>query len=125
MSPPPPNKKRKIATIETSALDAARPQTADTTNRPASLSQLPPPILGSAMDYLRYGEVRKAILVSRNFRDATKYVQTLNLCRTVEMNIPSAKRFTNATEINILCFLKSSGLDMGEEEPDSELDQDC
>ena len=125
MSPPPPNKKRKIATIETSALDAARPQRADTTNHPASLSKLPPPILGSAMDYLRYGEVRKAILVSRNFRDATKYVQTLNLCRTVEMHIPSAKRFTNATEINILCFLKSSGLDMGEEEPDSELDQDC
>ena len=77
------------------------------------------------MDYLRYGEVRKTILVSRNFRDASKHVQTLNLCKTKEMHIPSARRFTNVTEISILCFLKSGGLDMGDGEPDLELDEGC
>ena len=126
MSSPPPNKKRKIESIEKPAPDASRPKDVDTSSDPTSLSQLPLPILGSVMDYLRYGDVRKAILVSRNFCEAAKHVQTLNLCKTVEMHIPSARRFTNVTEINILCFLKSSGLDMGEDEQlDSELDQNC
>ena len=122
----PPAKKQRIGTIETPAPDAAsRPKAAADTNEPTSLSQLPPPILGNVMDYLRYGEVRKAILVSRNFRNASKHVHTLNLCKTEEMHIPSARQFINVTEISILCFLKSSGLDMGEGEPDLELDEGC
>jgi len=83
----------------------------DDSNSPAQPSTLscpflPPTIFGAAMDYLRYGEVRTALLVGKTIaHHAVKHVQTLNICNPYELNVKASRRFGNVREVNILCLI--------------------
>ena len=67
---------------------------------------IPAPVWGHVLDYMPYGEVRSALLVGKIIAvEAVKYVQTLNIMNGWEMDVPSARRFANVTEVNILSLL--------------------
>ena len=102
-SPNPALKKRKADEL----LDAAESETC---------TIMPPPLLlpattwGGILDFMPYHEVRSALLISKTIaNDAVKYVHTLNMLKSTEMNVPAARgRFANVERVNILCFIEFS-----------------
>ena len=54
-----------------------------------------------------YQEVRSALLICKSIaNEAVKYVHTLNIMRDCELDVPSARRFSNVEQIHILCLLR-------------------
>lgn len=85
-------------------------QTQDVPGSPPSIPRLPPPVWGHVMDYMHYQDVRSALLVSKTMaREVTAYVHTLNIMESSQLDIPSARRFSNNVQnINILCLLRQT-----------------
>ena len=77
---------------------------------PPSIPRLPPPVWGHVMDYMPYREVRSALLIAKMIaNEATRYVQTLNIMKSSQLDIPAARRFSsNVQNINILCLLRQT-----------------
>jgi len=76
---------------------------------------LPDTIMGAALDYLQYAEVRNALLAGKFIAvDSVKHVQTLSICSTAEMAVRAARRFDCVTDVNILCLL-SDDVEQGTE----------
>jgi hypothetical protein len=69
---------------------------------------LPAPMWGHVLDYLPYGDVRSALLVSKIIaNEAVKYVRTLNIMKACQMDGPSTRsRFPNVGEVNVLCLVR-------------------
>ena len=66
---------------------------------------LPAPIWGHVLDFMPYDEVRSALLVGKIVaNEAVKYVHALNITKVCQMDGPSARRFPNIEELNILCM---------------------
>lgn len=75
-----------------------------------NLPHLPAPVWGRVLDFMRYEEVRSALLVGKHIAvEAVKYVKALNITRESQMYIPAARRFMNVEEVNILCLLQGNG----------------
>ena len=69
---------------------------------------LPATVWGHVLDYMPYEEVRSALLVCKAIaHDAVKYVHTLNITGSCQMDIPSARKFPNVEDVNCLCLLQS------------------
>lgn len=67
---------------------------------------LPSPVWGHVLDYMPYQEVRSALLICKSIaNEAVKYVHTLNIMRDCELDVPSARRFSNVEHVNIPCLL--------------------
>ena len=62
---------------------------------------LPPPLLGGSMGFLPCTDVRSTLRVCKTFRGARNAVQTLNIVKREEMDVPFAKQFVNVREVNI------------------------
>ena len=68
---------------------------------------IPAPVWGHVLDYMPYGEVRQMLLVGKTIcTEAVKYVQTINIMNSWEMDAPAARRFANVTDVNILSLLR-------------------
>ena len=71
--------------------------------------QLPAVVWGHVLDFMPYGEVRSALLICKTVaNDAVDHVQTINVMKSTQLNVPAARRFLNVRELNILCLLKSA-----------------
>lgn len=71
---------------------------------------LPAPVWGGIIDFMPHAEVRSALLVGKHIAvEAVKYVETLNVMKSSELNIPSARRFPNVDELKLLCLLEGTG----------------
>ena len=82
----------------------------DDTDENADALHLPAPVWGHVLDFMPYGEVRSALLVGKHIAvEAAKYVQTINIMRACKMHIAAARRFSNFTEVNVLCLLQGTG----------------
>ena len=59
------------------------------------------------MDYLPYKDVRSSLQISRVFaKEVPRHVETINVLRPCEMDVPAARRFSNAKKIKILCVIQ-------------------
>lgn len=68
---------------------------------------LPATIIGQALGFLPYRDVRSALLAGKSIaRDSTPYVTTLSICSERELDSPSARRFPNVTNVNIMCLFR-------------------
>ena len=71
---------------------------------------LPAPVWGHILDFMPCAEVRSALRIGKlTAVQAANCVRTINIMRGCEMHIPSARRFVNVEEVNILCLLKGTG----------------
>ena len=58
------------------------------------------------MDFLPCSDVRSTLRVCKTFRGARNAVQTLNIVKREEMDVPFAKQFVNVREVNMHCLWK-------------------
>ena len=73
-------------------------------------AQLPAPVWGHVLDYMPYQDARSALLIGKLIaNEAVKYVHTLNIMRSCEMNVRAARRFSGTTELHVLCLLEPTG----------------
>ena len=80
--------------------------------QPSVVPQLPAPVWGHVLDYMPYQDVRSALLVGKLIaNEAVKYVHTLNIMRSCEMNVRAARRFSNVHDLHVLCLLEPTGED--------------
>ena len=117
---PPTSKKRKATAPSdekggSKKLISAHPKEVpsparDVPGSPPTIPRLPPPVWGHVLDYMHYGDVRTALLVSKTIATkATRYVQTLSIMKSSQLDIPAARRFSsNVQNINILCLLRQT-----------------
>lgn len=96
--------KKSLSTLPKEAPSIAH----DVPGSPPTTPRLPPPVWGHVLDYMPYGEVRSALLISKMVaNDAARYVSTLNITDNLQLDAPSAWRFKENTDcINILCLMK-------------------
>lgn len=64
-------------------------------------TDIPLPLLGGSVDFLPCTDVRSTLRVCKAFRGARTAVQTLNIVKREEMDVPFAKQFVNVREVNI------------------------
>ena len=75
-----------------------------------NVPHLPAPVWGSILDFMPYSEVRSALLVGKHIAvEAVKYVKTINVMNSRELNIAAARRFPNVDVLKILCLLEGTG----------------
>ena len=68
---------------------------------------LPPVVWGSALNFLPYADVRSSLRTCRVFRcNLPENIEVLNVFSPSEMDVPTGRRFSNVTEVNILCLCK-------------------
>ena len=68
---------------------------------------LPPVVWGSTLNFLPYADVRSSLGIGRVFRhNVADHVEVLNIFSPLEMDVPTGRRFSNVTEVNILCLCK-------------------
>ncbi len=73
---------------------------------PTTTPHIPAPVWGHVLDFMPYEEVRSALLVGKIIaNEAVKYVRTLNFMKSCQLDVPSARRFENAEEVNCLCLI--------------------
>ena len=71
--------------------------------------QLPAVVWGHILDFMPYEEVRSALLICKSLaNDAVHHVQTINIMKSTQMNVPAARRFPSVRELNILSLVKSA-----------------
>ena len=94
------------ANADTCAVDDALPPSSSSQS-PKPMPHIPAPVWGHVLDYMPYGEVRSALLVGKIIAvEAVKYVQTINIMNSWEMDVPAARRFANVTEVNVLSLVR-------------------
>mmetsp|Transcript_24078 Transcript_24078/g.69211 ORF Transcript_24078/g.69211 Transcript_24078/m.69211 type:complete len:400 (-) Transcript_24078:113-1312(-) len=72
-----------------------------------SLSSPPVTAWGSALGFLPYRDLRSSLRVSRIFRkEVIGEIEVLNIFSPSEMDVPTARRFENVIEVNILCLCR-------------------
>ena len=99
-------RKRKA---ETSDDDSDRKASKTQASPRSGQLHLPPPVWGHVLDYMTYQEVRSALLVCKVIaHEAVRCVHTLNILRDCELDVPSARRFSNVKHVNILCLIKEN-----------------
>lgn len=70
--------------------------------------QLPAVVWGHVLDFMPYAQVRSALRICKTVaNDAVDHVQTINIMKSTQLNVPAARRFPSVRELNILCLLKS------------------
>ena len=68
---------------------------------------LPAASIGQVLGFLPYRDVHTVLLAGKSIaRDSTPYVTTLSICSERELDIPSARRFPNVTNVNIMCLFR-------------------
>ena len=66
---------------------------------------LPPMVWGSTLIFLPYTDVRSSLRTGRVFRcNVTEHIEVLNVFSPLEMDVLMGRRFSNATEVNIICL---------------------
>ena len=103
MSSPKPRKRKADALESGEDDDAKSPATAPASDSPA---HLPAPCLAAILNFLWYTDVRRCMLAGKIMAvEAAGYVEALNITKASELVVPAARRFTNVSEVNILCLL--------------------
>ena len=71
------------------------------------LPDLPAPVWGRVLNFLPYGDIRKAMLLSRTIAfDAPPHVFFLSIYKASEMNVRAIRRFCNVKETQIHCVIR-------------------
>ena len=75
------------------------------------IPDLPAPMWGRVLEFLPYGDVRKAMLLSRTIAfDAPPHVFFLSIYKASEMNVRAIRRFCNVKETQIHCVIRDGVL---------------
>ena len=100
----PKQRKRKADALESGEDDDGKsPAAAPASDSPA---HLPAPCLAAILNFLWYTDVRRCMLAGKIMAvEAARHVETLNITRSSELVVPAARRFTNVSEVNILCLV--------------------
>lgn len=108
----PVSKKRKADALEA---DGNNDNEHNTQSSPApdpkfpatdSPNHLPAPCLAAVLNFLWYADVRQCMLAGKTMAvEAARHVETLNITKASELVVPAARRFSNVSEVNILCLL--------------------
>ena len=110
------DRKRKADDFAGDEAHAKRPAHA---NPEPTAPHIPAPVWAHVLDYMPYGEVRSALMVGKIIAvEAVKHVQTLNIMNGWEMDVPSARRFPNVSEVNILSLVRFRTDDEEDDEHD-------
>ena len=85
-----------------------------------SSALLPAPCLAAVLNFMRYADVRQCMLAGKMMAvEAAGHVETLNITKASELDAPSARRFRNASEVNVLCLIS----EVDEEDENNHEDQ--
>ena len=75
------------------------------------IPDLPAPMWGRVLEFLPYGDVRKAMLLSRTIAfDAPPHVSYLTIYEAAEMNVRAIRRFCNVKRTRIHCITHDGAL---------------
>lgn len=75
------------------------------------IPDLPAPMWGRVLEFLPYGDVRKAMLLSRTIAfDAPPHVSYLTIYEAAEMNVRAIRRFCNVKGTRINCVIRDGAL---------------
>ena len=95
------NDDNKNKTNNKSSKSAATAATADD-----SPTHLPAPCLAAVLNFMWYADVRQCMLAGKMMAvEAARHVETLNITKASELVVPAARRFTNVSEVNVMCLL--------------------
>ena len=88
-----------------------------------SPAHLPATCLAAMLNFMWYTDVRQCMLAGKMMAvEAARHIETLNITKASELDAPSARRFQNASEVNVLCLI--SEVDDEEDEDDEDNLQD-
>lgn len=81
-----------------------------------SPTHLPAPCLAAILNFMWYTDVRQCMLAGTMIAvEAAQHVETLNITKSSELVVPAARRFTNVSEVNILCLVSEHQQDDGDD----------
>ena len=67
---------------------------------------LPATCLAAVLNFMWYTDVRQCMLAGKMMAvEAARHVETLNITKASELVVPAARRFGNASELNVLCLV--------------------
>ena len=82
---------------------------------------LPATCLAAVLNFMWYTDVRQCMLAGKMMAvEAARHVETLNITKASELVVPAARRFGNASEVNVLCLV----LGREEDNPDYQISMD-
>eukprot|EP00562_Extubocellulus_spinifer_P007431 CAMPEP_0178503362 /NCGR_PEP_ID=MMETSP0696-20121128/18001_1 /TAXON_ID=265572 /ORGANISM="Extubocellulus spinifer, Strain CCMP396" /LENGTH=364 /DNA_ID=CAMNT_0020132489 /DNA_START=52 /DNA_END=1144 /DNA_ORIENTATION=- len=71
---------------------------------------LPATCLASVLNFMPYSDVRSFLPAGKLIAiDAAKHIETLNIMEVAGLDVPAARRFTNVSQVNILCVVTQAG----------------
>ena len=105
-------------TMDGPSSSAATPSSITHGAHDKSRSFLPAVCLAGVLDYMWYGDVRQCMLAGKVMAvEAAKNVATLNITKASELDVAAARRFENASEVNVLSLVSRLNLaELTEEE---------
>ena len=116
------SRKRKADVLEAdgTATDGKRKSAPDDD----SPAHLPAPCLAAVLNFMWYTDVRQCMLAGKMMAvEAARHVETLNITKASELVVPAARRFGNASEVNVLCLVSEIDED-DEENTDDQISMD-
>jgi len=103
------SRKRKASAIDTDVHNIEAPLADVSTKKTAmraSNARIPAPCIAKILNFMWYADVRQCMLAGKMMtKEVAQHVETLNITKTSELIAPSARRFRNASEVNILCLV--------------------
>ena len=71
-----------------------------------SPAHLPATCLAAVLNFMWYTDVRQCMLAGKMMAvESARHVETLNIVKASELDAPSARRFRNVSEVNVLCLV--------------------
>ena len=96
---------KKAAVVRAAAAGASEPKPGVV----VSSSLLPETCLAAVLNFLPYSDVRRCMSAGKTMAvEAASQVETLNIMNPSELVGPAARRFANASELNILCLVSTA-----------------
>jgi len=82
-----------------------------------SPAHLPATCLAAVLGFMWYTDVRQCMLAGKMMAvESARHVETLNIVKASELDAPSARRFRNVSEVNVLCLVSEAH---AEDNPDA------
>ena len=116
MSSPVSSRKRKADALEA---DGSAGDSPESKRKSDSSAHLPAPCLAAVLNFMRYTDVRQCMLAGKMMAvEAARHVEALNITKASELVVPAARRFGNASEVNVLCLVSPIDEDDGADSDD-------